>query len=82
MGRRTASLLEQALVLSIEEKLKLIEALWDSMSQNPDNIPVPSWQLVELERRIELQRTSPQPGQAWVYVKREIIDGMGGRGQS
>ena len=31
--------------------------------------------LEELERRIESQRTNPQPGQSWDEVKREIVDG-------
>jgi putative addiction module component (TIGR02574 family) len=61
--------------LSIEEKLHLISELWDSMTEHPENVPVPSWQLEELERRIESQRTDPQPGQSWDAVKREILDG-------
>jgi len=70
-----ASVLEQAMVLSIEEKLQLISDLWDSMARKPENIPVPDWQMQELERRIESQRKNPQPGQTWTEVKREIVDG-------
>ena len=69
------SVLEQAMVLSVDEKLQLIGALWDSMAINPENIPVPDWQMLELERRMESQRTNPQPGQSWDAVKREILDG-------
>lgn len=70
-----ATVLEQAMSLSLDEKLQLISDLWDSMAQSPDNIPVPDWQLEELKRRIESQRTNPQPGQSWDEVKREILDG-------
>jgi putative addiction module component (TIGR02574 family) len=69
------SVMEQAMVLSVDEKLQLIAALWDSMASKPENIPVPDWQMQELERRIESQRTNPQPGQTWEEVKREILDG-------
>ncbi|HUE16805.1 MAG TPA: addiction module protein [Planctomycetaceae bacterium] len=69
------TVLEQAMVLSVDEKLQLIEALWDSMARNPESIPVPDWQILELERRMESQRTNPQPGQSWIEVKREILDG-------
>lgn len=69
------SVLEQAMGLSVDEKLELISALWDSMARNPENIPVPDWQLKELERAIESQRINPQPGQTWDEVKRGIIDG-------
>lgn len=70
-----ATVLEQAMGLSVDEKLRLISALWDSMSTKPEKLPVPDWQLEELERRIDSQRTNPQPGQTWDEVKREIIDG-------
>jgi putative addiction module component (TIGR02574 family) len=70
-----ATVLEQAMHLSVNEKLDLISALWDSMAQHPESIPVPDWQLKELERRIEAQRKDPQPGQIWDEVKREIRHG-------
>jgi putative addiction module component (TIGR02574 family) len=70
-----ANIVEQAMGLSVEEKLQLISTLWDSMARKPEGIPVPDWQMEELERRIESQRTNPQPGQPWDEVKREIIDG-------
>ena len=69
-----ATVLEQAMHLSIEEKLDLISALWESMSEHPESIPVPAWQLKELERRIEAQRLNPQPGEIWDEVKRELIE--------
>ena len=70
-----ATVLEQAMHLSVDEKLDLISALWDSMAQHPESIPVPDWQLKELERRIKAQRKDPQPGQTWDEVKREIRHG-------
>jgi putative addiction module component (TIGR02574 family) len=69
------TLLEQAMNLTAEEKLELIGALWDSMAEHPESIPVPQWQLDELERRIEEQKKNPQPGQTWDEVKREIRHG-------
>ena len=70
-----ATVLEQAMGLSVNEKLQLISALWDSMARKPENVPVPEWQMLELERRMESQRANPQPGQTWDEVKREIVDG-------
>ena len=70
-----ATVLEQAMGLSVEEKLHLISVLWDSMTENPESLPVPTWQLEELDRRIESQRIDPQPGQSWEAVKGEILDG-------
>jgi putative addiction module component (TIGR02574 family) len=75
MEANMATVLEQAMHLSMEEKLDLISALWKSMAESPDSIPVPDWQLEELEQRIEAQRKDPQPGQSWEEVKREVRDG-------
>jgi putative addiction module component (TIGR02574 family) len=75
MEGNMATVLQQAMRLSFEEKLDLISALWDSLAEHPEKIPVPDWQLKELERRIEAQRKNPQPGQSWTGVKREIRHG-------
>jgi putative addiction module component (TIGR02574 family) len=56
MEAKMPTILEQAIHLSVEEKLDLISALWDSMAEHPDNIPVSDWQLNELARRIEGQQ--------------------------
>ncbi len=70
-----ATVLEQAMRLSVEEKLDLISALWGSRADQPERIPLPEWQLHELERRIEAQRKNPHAGQTWDEVKREIRRG-------
>ena len=75
MEAKVATVLEQAMRLSVEEKLDLISALWESVAEHPERIPVRDWQLKELEQRIEAQRKDPQPGQTWAEVKREIRHG-------
>lgn len=39
--------------MSVSEKLEAISLIWDSLSSNPDAIPVPDWQRVELENRLK-----------------------------
>jgi putative addiction module component (TIGR02574 family) len=75
MEANMATVLEQAMHLSVEDKLDLISALWKSVSEHPERIPVPDWQLEELEQRIADQRKNPEAGQSWDDVKREIRDG-------
>jgi putative addiction module component (TIGR02574 family) len=70
-----ATVLEQAMKLSTEEKLDLLSSLWDNLAQQPENIPVSGWQREELAKRIESQQSNPQAGQTWEEVKREILNG-------
>ena len=46
--------------LSPEERLQLIELLWDSLSANPEVIPFTDAQRAELDRRLDdLDRDGP-----------------------
>jgi putative addiction module component (TIGR02574 family) len=46
--------------LSPEERLRLLERLWESLSQTPEAIPLTSAQREELDRRLdELDRDGP-----------------------
>ncbi len=46
--------------LSREERLELIEKLWDSLSSTPEAIPLTDGQREELDRRLdELDREGP-----------------------
>ena len=58
--------------LSPEERLKLLEKLWDSLSSNPDAVPLTEPQREELDRRLdELDREGPG-GIPWEEVQRRI----------
>ena len=39
--------------MSVSEKLRAISVIWDSLSEDPDSIPAPSWQQKELEKRAQ-----------------------------
>jgi putative addiction module component (TIGR02574 family) len=48
------------LKLPIEEKLRLIEAIWDSIAANSSAVPLTEAQRDELDRRLdELERDGP-----------------------
>ena len=38
--------------MSVSEKLEAISLIWESLSSNPNAIPIPEWQRVELEKRM------------------------------
>jgi putative addiction module component (TIGR02574 family) len=56
--------------LSPEERLKLIEALWESLS--PDDLPLSPELAAELERRLAAHRQDPHRGRPW----REAMDDL------
>ena len=64
---------EQILPLTIPEKLKLIEDIWDSIVINADQIPVPQSQKQELDRRLASYQNIENQGESWEVVKQRII---------
>ena len=46
--------------LSFEERLRLLDELWESLSRTPESIPLTEAQREELDRRLdELEREGP-----------------------
>ncbi len=58
--------------LSLEERLQLLDELWESLSRTAEAIPLTSAQRAELDRRLdELEREGPA-GIPWEDVLRQI----------
>jgi putative addiction module component (TIGR02574 family) len=64
---------EQILPLTIPEKLKLIEDIWDSIVINADQIPLTQSQKQELDRRLASYQNIENQGESWEVVKQRII---------
>lgn len=58
--------------LSPSEKLQLVEDLWDDLAAIPSDVPVPDWQVEELDRRKANLKSNPASGIAWDEVKRRV----------
>lgn len=58
--------------LSSEERLRLIEELWESLSEKPGAVPLTNAQRKELDRRLDdLERSGPE-GIPWEEVLQQI----------
>jgi putative addiction module component (TIGR02574 family) len=58
--------------LSPEERLRLIEELWDSLNEKPGTVPLTNAQREELDRRLDdLERSGPE-GIPWDQVLQQI----------
>ena len=51
-------LLKEVLRLPPDDRLHLVEAIWDSIAATPEQVPVPAWHRAELDRR--LAETAPE----------------------
>lgn len=58
--------------LSFEQKIRLVENLWDSIADEVDRLPVPAWQTRELQRRKAQFDANPAAGKPWAEVKRRL----------
>jgi putative addiction module component (TIGR02574 family) len=60
----------ELLALSAEEKLRVIEMLWDHLSESSEPIPLPDWVNKEGLRRRDELRSDPELGlsheEVWV----------------
>ncbi len=63
------------LELPVEERLELVGAIWDSISQIPEAVELTEAQRLELDRRLEAYRRDPTEGSPWAEVKDRILKG-------
>jgi len=47
-----SALLSEILDLPAEDRLQLVERIWDSLAATADSVPVPEWHQSELDRRL------------------------------
>jgi putative addiction module component (TIGR02574 family) len=58
--------------MTVSEKLDLLEALWDDLSQNPEQVPSPDWHREILEERREDLQAGREQLEDWEKAKQDI----------
>ena len=58
--------------LSVEEKLQLVEDLWDDLGTDPAAVPVHDWQKAELDARKQRLAATPTSTLGWDEVKSQV----------
>lgn len=58
--------------LGVEERLALVEELWDSIASDSAAIPLTAEQTQELERRLADYEANPNEGVPWSEVKASV----------
>lgn len=60
--RMKQELVAEILALPVAERMRLVEAIWDSISAVPDALPLTEWQKQELDRRLAEFEADPDEG--------------------
>ncbi len=65
----------EILSLPPSERLQLLEAIWDSLIEVPEAIPVSDQIRDELDRRLEAYYRNPETARPWDEIKDELFRG-------
>ena len=59
--------------LSIPERIRLVEEIWDSIAEENEAFELTETQKRELDRRLALARQDPDRGRTWDEIKAEFM---------
>ena len=65
--------LSQLLELPAAERLQLVEAIWDSLLELPEAVPVSDELREELDRRLAAYYAEPASARPWDEIKAELF---------
>ena len=59
--------------MPLDERLELVEAIWDSIEADETDLPLPDWHRDELDRRLAAHVADPASGVAWEDVRKRLL---------
>lgn len=66
------ALIEEARKMSVAERIRIAEELWDSVSEEQANLPLTVEQREELDHRISDFEANPSAGSSWQDVRARL----------
>jgi putative addiction module component (TIGR02574 family) len=61
--------------LPVEERIRLVQAIWDSLAEHPEQIHLTEAQRAELDRCYAEYLKNPDEGSPWPEVKARLLAG-------
>jgi putative addiction module component (TIGR02574 family) len=58
--------------MSVAQRVLLVEEIWDSIADEPDEIPLTEAQRQDLQRRVAAYEADPKAGSTWEEVKARL----------
>ena len=68
----STNLTEEAKKLPVDERIALVEEIWDSIAAEGEQIPLTEAQRQDLQRRIAAYEANPKAGSSWEDVKARL----------
>lgn len=65
---------EEILNLSIEDRLHLLEVIWESIVDEPATLQLSTAQKQELDRRLDSLQKDPVSGRSWKDVRDTLLN--------
>jgi len=65
--------LADVLKLPVDERLKLVESIWNSIAEFPDSLELTADQKEELDRRLDEYEADPTAGISWPDLKAQLL---------
>lgn len=60
------------LSLSISERIQLVEDIWDTVAEVPEEVVLTDEQRAEIDRRLDAYHQNPDEGSPWGMVRERI----------
>ena len=70
----SSNLTEEAKKLPVDERIALVEEIWDSIAEDNGCFELTEAQKAELDRRIHSVQQNPQAGRSWEDIKSEFLN--------
>ncbi|MGQ0657520.1 MAG: addiction module protein [Chromatiales bacterium] len=70
-----ATSISEILELSVQERIRLVELIWDSIAAVPEAVDVSPALRNELEQRLKEFEADPEAGFSWDEVKSQLRSG-------
>lgn len=67
-------LTKQAKNLSIVDRIRLVEEIWDTIAEENEAFELTDAQKRELDRRLDLANENPRQGRSWDEIKAEFMN--------
>ncbi len=65
--------LAEVLKLTVPDRVHLVAAIWDSIAEVPESIPLTDAQRTVLDERLAFYQSDPIAGSPWAEVRERIL---------